>query len=199
MWKKTMKQALRLYGRMCLASVMGGFVYLSVGVIFSMGLGEGKTMSPTLTFFMNVVALVLQGVLFFLILYHKLWELGDKHANAADLGRVPGTPWRGLQIGLLASIPAFLSFLALIADKLFGLWNGMTMLYRISQLALYPLVVWTLGQTVTATTASVSWGGILCAGLPILFVPIVSALAYFLGYRHVAVAEKLVFVHNKEQ
>ncbi|MBQ9861568.1 MAG: hypothetical protein IJO75_04840, partial [Clostridia bacterium] len=78
MLKDTLRQALRLYGSTWLAGIMGVFLYLSVGVIFSM--------LDTTGFIMNLVALVLQTVLFALIVYTKMWDLGDKNANSANFG-----------------------------------------------------------------------------------------------------------------
>lgn len=190
MLKDTIRQALKLYGSTWLAGTMGLFLYLSVGVIFSM--------LETAGFVMNLVALVLQAILFALIVYTKMWDLGDKNANSANFGHVTGDPLRGLKLGLLAAIPSVISFLALIADKLFGFWGGMATAYRICHTALYPVIVWSMGSVVALTTADVSWGGILCAGLPLLFMPAVATLAYFLGYRHISLREKIVFV-NKEK
>lgn len=187
------KQALKLYVNTILAGAMGFFVYLAIGVIFSIPMGEGQTVNPTVTLWMNVVALLLQGILFFIIVYGKMWELGDKNANAVNFGRMPDDPVRGFKIGLLAAIPSILSFVALVVDKLFGLWNGMATAYRICHLALYPVIVWSFGPLVTVTTADISWVGILCAGLPILFMPAVAALSYYLGYRHIVLWEKIVF------
>ena len=198
MFKKTMKQALKLYGRVCLASVMGLFVFLSVGAIFSM-IDKNIAQNAPLLFVRDLVALLLQGTMFFLILYHKMWELGDKNANAAAFGRIKDNAWRGLHIGLLASVPAFLSYVALVTDKLFALWDGMALVYRVGQMGLYPVIVWSMGMSVSVPSSEISWGGIACAALPLLFVPFASALAYYLGYRHISVAEKLIFVQNKEQ
>ncbi|MBR5540493.1 MAG: hypothetical protein IKU56_03855 [Clostridia bacterium] len=198
MLKDTIRQALKLYGRTYLAAIMGGFIYLSVSVIMSMTVNEGETISDGATLAMNLIALVLQVTLFYIIVYTKLWELGDKNANAANFGHIVGDPLRGLKIGLLAAIPSVISFLALVADKLFGLWTGMATLYRICHLGLYPIVALSMGSVVTVTTADVSWGGIWCAGLPVLLVPVVATLGYFLGYRHVLLWEKIVFASKKK-
>ena len=187
------KQALKLYANTFLAGAMGLFVYLSVGAIFSMAVQGGEVMSATVALWMNIVALVLQATLFFMIVYSKMWELGDKSANAVNFGRMADDPWRGLKISLVAAIPSVISFLALIADKLFAFWGGMATAYRICHLGLYPVIVWSLGSVVTVTTADISWVGILCAGLPILFMPAVATLAYYLGYRHIVLWEKIVF------
>jgi len=188
--KDTIRRALKLYAYTWLAGIMGAFLYLSLGVIFSM--------LKTTGFVMNLVALILQGLLFALIIYTKMWEWGDKNANSANFGHVAGDPLRGLKLGFLAAIPSIISFLALVADKLFGFWDGMATAYRICHTALYPVIIWSMGSLVSVTTADISWGGIFCAGLPLLFMPAVATLAYYLGYRHISLREKIVFV-NKEK
>ncbi len=190
MSKDTVRQALKLYVNTWLAGIMGVFLYLSVGAIFAALKTNGLTM--------NVVALVLQIVLFALIVYTKMWDLGDKNANAANFGHLKADPLRGLKLGLLAAIPSIISFLALIADKLFGFWDGMATAYRLCHTALYPVVVWSMGSLVSVTAADISWGGIFCAGLPILFMPVVATVAYYLGYRHISLREKIVFVNKQK-
>ena len=198
MFKENVKHAAKLYLRTYLAAVMGAFTYLSIGVLMSMTAKEGQPVSNASSLLMNSIALVLEGALFYLIVYSKLWELGDRNSNAVRFGHMNPDRLRGFKIGLLASIPSFLSFVALLADKLFHFWDSMAAIYRICQLALYPIVVWSMGSTVTVTTADVSWGGILCAGLPVLFVPVVAGIAYLLGYHNIQVWEKLVFVKKRK-
>lgn len=197
MVKDNINQAFKLYTRTILAGVMGFIIYLSVSVIFVAMSGGGEVSASTLLI-RDVISLLIQGILFYVIVYTKLWELGDKNQNAVAFGHMAAGPLRGLKIGLLASIPSIVSFLALVADKLFGLWSGMATAYRICQLALYPIVSLSMGTAVTVTTTDISWGGILCAGLPVLFVPAVATLGYYLGYRHILVWEKIVFVNKKK-
>ncbi len=197
MMKENIRQALKLYTRTIGAGIMSGIVYVSVSVIF-VAIHGGEALGATAIVWRELVALVLQAILFGMIVYAKLWELGDKNQNAVSFGHMVGDPLRGLKIGLLASIPSLISFLALVADKLFGLWSGTAAVYRLCQLGLYPIVALSMGSVITVTTADVSWAGILCAGLPVLFVPAVAALAYYLGYRHILVWEKIVFVNKKK-
>ena len=188
-----LKQAFKLYANTILAGVIGGFIYVSIGVIFSLANQDGETMSATLAIWMNIVALVLQAIVFYMILYSKMWNMGDKDANAVNFGRLPDDARRGFKIVLLAAVPSIISFLALIADKLFGFWSGMATAYRICHAALYPIIVWAFGSVVTVTTADLSWVSIMCAGLPVLFMPAVAMVAYYLGYRHIVLWEKIVF------
>ncbi len=198
MFKENCKQAVALYGRTFLASVMGLFIYLSIGVLVSIAVPRGETMSAATSFVMNLIALVLQGGLFYLIVYSRLWELGDKNSNAVQFGRMAADPLRGLKIGALAAVPSFLSFVLLLADKLVGIWSYAAAFYRVCQLGLYPVIVWSMGPNVMTTTAEIPLSGILCAGLPVLFVPAVACLAYYLGFRQIAVWENIVFVRKKK-
>lgn len=196
--KETVNRAVRLYFTTYLAAVMGVFIYLSVGVLVSVAFPEGQTLSGVTFAVTNAIALFLQGGLFFVIVYGKQWEYGDKDSNAAHFGRIQGDKWRGLKVGLLAAIPSFVAWLVLVADKLFAFWPYTAAVYRVCQLPLYPVLVWSMGSTVVTTTAGVSWGGILCAGLPVLFVPIVATVAYLLGFAHIEVWERLVFSRKKK-
>jgi hypothetical protein len=72
------------------------------------------------------------------------------------------------------------------------------MIYRVGQLGLYPILVWSLGSNVSVPVGDVSWGGVLCSGLPVLFLPLVATVAYYLGYRHIMVSERLTFVRKKK-
>lgn len=196
--KSLLGQALRLYGNTYLAGVMGVFIYLSIGVLVTSGFPKGETINSTALLITNCVSLFLQGGLFFVIVYGKLWARGDKDSNGAQFGQEPGDPWRGAKLGLLASVPSFLSFLVLIAEKIGNFWPQYTSIYRVCQLGLYPIVVWSLGSSVGVPASEISWGGILCAGIPVLFLPIVATLAYYLGYRHIMVSERLMFVRKKK-
>lgn len=196
--KETISRAVRLYFTTYLAAVMGVFIYLSVGVLVSVAFPEGQTLSNVTSVVMNAIALFLQGGLFFVIVYGKQWDYGDKDSNAALFGHIEGDRWRGLKMGLLAAIPSFAAWLVLVADKLFSFWPYTAAVYRVCQLPLYPVLVWSMGSNIMATTATISWGGILCAGLPVLFVPVVATIAYVLGFRHIQVWERIVFSRKKK-
>lgn len=196
--KRIVKRAARLYASTYLAGIMGVFIYLSVGALIGLSVQGSQMMNAAAMTITNAVTLFLQGGLFFVIVYGKQWELGDKDANAAQFGRMADDPWRGLKVALLASIPSLASWLCLIADKLFHFWQSTAMVYRLCQAGLYPIVAWTMGTNAATPTSEIGWVGILLAGLPILFLPVVATLAYAFGYRHIVVWEKIVFVRKKK-
>ncbi|MBO5929197.1 MAG: hypothetical protein J6Q42_04180 [Clostridia bacterium] len=192
------KQAVRLYGRSVLAGVLGTFIYLSIGVMVSVAVPRGDALSGTASFLMNLISLLLQGTIFFLFIYGALWSLGDKDANAVHFGHLQVTASRGFKIGCLASIPSMISFLVLVADKLFLFWGKSAAAYRVCQVGLYPIVVWAMGPTAATTTAQLSWGQVLCAGIPVLFLPIAAGISYYLGFKQIVVADRMMFVNKKK-
>ncbi len=192
------KQALRLYGRTILAGVMGGFIYLSVGILFTVAFPRGEGLSGAASFLMNFVALFLQGGTFLLLIYAGLWSLGDKESNAVQFGHLQATATRGFKIGWLAAMPSMLSFVLLVADKMFSLWEHCVAAYRVCHLALYPLIVWSLGPNAATTTAELSWWRIVCAGIPVLILPLAAGGSYYLGFKQIVVSNRLMFVNKKK-
>lgn len=193
------KQALRLYGRTVLAGVMGVFIYLSVGILVSVVVPRGEALSGGASFLMNFIALLLQGGTYFLLVYAGLWSLGDKESNAVQFGHMQATATRGFQIGLLAAVPSILSFVVLVADKLFSFWDKCAAAYRLCHVALYPVIVWSMGANAAVKTADLSWLQILCAGIPVLFLPLAAGLSYYLGFKQIVASDRLLFVNKKKK
>lgn len=193
------KQAIRLYGRTILAGVLGAVMYVSIGVLISVVMPRGEMLSATALFLMNVIALVLQGCIYFLLIYAGMWSLGDKEANAVQFGHMEATAARGFHIGCIAAIPSLVTFLVLVADKLFAFWPQCAAFYRLCHTALYPILAWSMGTVVSVTTAQLAWWQVLCAGTPVLFLPFASGIAYYFGFKHILVSEKLMFVNKKKE
>lgn len=196
--KENIRWAVKLYAVSFVAGVVGIFTYLSVAVILSIFVPAGQTEAPAILPATNIVTFVLQVIVFYMLIYSKMHDLGYKNNNAVQFGHMEADPLRGLKIGAMAAIPSVISFLILIADKAFGIWAGTATAYRMCHAAIYPVMVWTMGTAVTTTTASLSWGAVLCAGLPVLFLPTVATLGYYLGFRRVEVLDAIIFTRKKK-
>lgn len=193
MKKETIKMAAKLYGRSVFSSVLCFFVYVSIMMMLSMTAEKDKIVSPGWMLAGNIVALVFQTCIFVALIYGDIWLKGDRDRNAVNFGHMEENKWRGLQAGLLAAIPSFLSFVLLVADKLVNFWGAYAMIYRLGQISFYPVMVWTMGVNVSVTTAGMSWGSILLSGIPVLALPLVTTVAYALGYAQIALGERLVY------
>ncbi len=187
-------RASRLYGRCILTTVMGAFMYVSVGVITHALTQDSKTLSTGAAFVMNLVALIIQAFLFCAIIYAEVWTQGDKDGARVQFGgKATGDPHLGLKQGLLASIPAFVSFVLLIVEKAVGFWPQYIMVYRAAHLALYPVLVWSIGTRWDVPAADISWVGIILTLIPILAMPLVAWVSYYIGYRQINIGKKLMY------
>ena len=196
--KESVKLAAKIYGRTAFSGVLCFFIYLSLSVIATATAGktpegEVKMVSAGVLLAVNIVALLFQGLLFCSMVYATMWTRGDKDNNAVRFKRMQEDKLKGLKIGLVAAIPSILSYVLLIAEKCFHFYPGYAALYRLLQMAFYPIVIWAFGSNVTLTTAQISWGSIALAGVPILILPIVAAVAYWLGYSEISLGERLVY------
>lgn len=193
MKNETFKMVAKLYGRTVFSSVLCFFVYVSIMMMLAMTAKEGEAVSDGWLLAGNIVSLVLQTCIFVALIYSDVWLQGDRDRNAVNFGRMTADKWRGLKVGLLASIPAIVSFVLLVAEKLVGFWGAYATLYRLLHITFYPIMVWSMGVNVAATAAGVSWGGILAAGIPVLVLPVVTTVAYLLGYAQIALGERMVY------
>jgi hypothetical protein len=39
----------------------------------------------------------------------------------------------------------------------------------------------------------------LCAGIPVLFLPIAAGISYYLGFKQIVVADRMMFVNKKKK
>lgn len=197
--KNSFKLAAKLYGQSVFASVLSIIIYISVTMLTYMAADDEGIIPGWATTTGNVIALLLQGTLLCSFVYTDLWRQGDKDANAVHFGRIAYDKWKGLKVGLVASIPSFLTYVVLVAEKLFGFWQPYAGLYRIFHLTFYPIIVWAFGSNVTVGTAGIGWGGIALALIPVLVTPIVAVIGYGLGYRQIIVSEKLIYKDKKKK
>lgn len=191
--KESFKLSAKLYGHTVFVSVLSVIMYVSVTMLTLVFADDEGIVPAGAKLAGNILSLVLQGVLFISFTYNDLWRQGDRDANAVSFGRMAYDKWRGLKIGLTAAIPSILSFAVLIAEKALGFFPRYAAWYRVFHLSFYPFIVWCFGSEVARTTAEIGWGGILLAGIPVLVMPAVAVLAYYLGYKQIAVGERLIY------
>lgn len=189
------KRALKLYGRCVLATVMGTFMYLSVGII-ALAISPGSEATAAESFLTNLIALIIQGFLTLTIIYAEMWKQGDKDGGPVMFGGAEGDPHLGLKAGLLAVVPTVVAFVGLVAEKLIGFWPQYAMFYRFSNFALYPVIAWTMGNG-DVPAAEVSWLGIVLSLIPAVVIVLTSWGSYYIGYRQFTFAQKLMYKSNR--
>lgn len=193
--KDLLKRALRLYGRCVLATVLGTFMYFSVGII-TLAISPGSEATAGESFLTNFMALIVQSFLTLTIIYAEMWKQGDRDGGPVMFGGAKGDPHLGLKVGLLSAVPALAAFAVLVAEKLIGFWPQYIMVYRAANFALYPIIAWTMGTVWTVPAADVPWTGVFLSLIPAVVIVVASWGSYYIGYRQFTFAQKLMYKNN---
>lgn len=182
-----------LYGRCVLSTVLGLFMWISIGIIASAMIPKGEVITPAGEFVQNVVSLVVAGFLYSVIVCSESWRRGDKDGAQVVFGGKKGDPLFGLKVAAVSVIPSTVAYVLLIADKLVGLWSGYLSAYRLMNGTMYSIMNWTLGKNLQTTIGDVSWVGVILSGLPILITLVMGGLSYYIGYKQVPLAKRLMY------
>ncbi|MBQ2781199.1 MAG: hypothetical protein IJF42_06545 [Clostridia bacterium] len=149
-------------------------------------------MSGGLTIIYNVVTTACMLLLLVCMCYSDMWTLGDKDNNNVNLGRMAEDKLYGLKVGLLASVPSFITFVLLVISKCGGLTDKFIVWYRLLNMpSIMPLMLIT--DSANETSAISAWLLIPIFAL-LLIVPAFCALGYFLGYKEYSLSEHFLYV-----
>lgn len=137
---------------------------------------------------------ILVCLAYFPSFYGVLWKAGSR----SDVVDSRDDKWKGLKVGLLASVPYFLSTLALVIIKVLQadisiLW------YRILNVQ-YLSIFNTLFPS-TNNLSEIGWMSILICFALQLILPLVTQISYTLGRHHFSVSEHIMYknVSNKRK
>jgi len=143
----------------------------------------------------DIFSLVLMLSLLAIFPYSILWELGSKDENLVQYKHEKEDLWRGLKIGLLATIPSAVLYLGLIIDKFASFPNVYLVIYRVLNIPFLPYLNWLLGVDVYSTDMMTIWhfAGVFAT---LLFIPIVSCIGYRLGYAQFSIKEHMTYANS---
>lgn len=148
---------------------------------------------------LDILTQVMMIILLISLIYSKLWEQGDKDSNSVQFGRMAENKLRGLHVGLLASIPAVLSYVVLILSKLKLVTPAYWFVYRFTNISVMPVINAIAGEPTVSSIADVSGGSIAAMALLLLLVPLTTYAAYHLGYKHISIMEKIIYVDPQKR
>lgn len=150
--------------------------------------GGPKTLFLTLSQIINIIILV--G-----FLYTDLWNLGAADNNLANFGHKKADKFRGLKIGLYASVPNFIFFVIvfLFRNSFMSGFNAQMYKFAISYFYSFAELVLD-GATVTADLSILK---ILILFALLFVIPAIAELSYLLGLKGISLEEK--FVYKKEK
>lgn len=191
------KLSAQVYGRTVFATVINFFTYFSIIMVATvLSNTEGKMSSVALSV-VNAFALLIELTVYVIIVFTPLWNRGYKDSNAVTYHHKQENLFTGVLIGLIASIPAFLGYLVLVAEKAIGFFSALPAWYRLLNMTFYPLLSWIFGAGATEGSAALSWSAIALSACTLLVLPIACGVAYLLGYKGISIHEKLVYKRKK--
>jgi hypothetical protein len=138
-----------------------------------------------------VLAQIFSFVMITGILCGTVWEIGNKDISAVKQGRADENKLKGLYIGLISAIPSVLVYVLLVLSHL--------EIFRPEFLSTYRLVnshfhyILTLVYSGAQNAAQLSSSQLILCGVIHLYLPIISFVSYYLGYKDINLAEKITF------
>lgn len=152
----------------------------------------------------NVAAEILMVILLIALPYSKLWSVGDRDSNSVQFGHREEDQLRGLKIGLLAGIPSFLSYGVLLVAKIGKILPDYFSVYRYLNFTFFPIIsLMTPSEDANAVSqmlsADVSWPLMAVLLLTIAVIPFTCYAAYALGYHHISISEKFIYVNPSKK
>ncbi len=192
-----LKLSAQIYGRTVFATVINFFTYFSIIMVATvLSNTEGKMSAVSLNI-VNAVALAVEVTVYVVIVFTPLWNRGYKDSNAVTYHHKKENLFTGVIIGLIASVPAFLGYLVLIAEKAIGFFSALPAWYRLLNMTFYPLLSWIFGAAATEGSAALSWSAIVWTAFTLLLLPLACGAAYLLGYKGISIHEKMVYKRKK--
>lgn len=156
-----------------------------------------REMTPQGETVLHVITQIGLLVLVCTFAYGVLWELGDKDENRVRYHGISYDKWRGLKVGLLATVPAAAVYAVLLLCRFSVLPENIAGFYRFLNAPYLPYINWLF--PVSEKLADIPVKNMLLIGLTLLPVPLVSCGAYLLGYHHFSAAEHITYKPAKKQ
>lgn len=138
----------------------------------------------------NIFCAVASILLMLAVFYTDLWAKGDKDATRFELSGAKYKKTQGLIDALLGTSPFILSFLILIAAKIFNVLPFFNKIYFYINYYLFPFLEPLL---VKESLNEISFIYILIAGIVLIPIPLICAIAYYLGSKHLNIKNKLMY------
>ncbi len=138
-----------------------------------------------------ILAQIFSFVMMTGILCGTVWEMGNKDISAVKQGRTSENKLRGLFIGLIATIPSLAVYMLLILSHAKVLNPAFLDTYRLLNSQFHYVI--TLIYSAALNAAELSFGKLSLLGALHLYLPIISFISYYFGYRDINLVEVITF------
>lgn len=144
---------------------------------------------------MQNISLILAQIFSFVmitgIMCGTVWEMGNKDISAVKLGRTVENKLKGLYIGFIATIPSIAVYLLLVLSKANILNPAFLDTYRLLNSHFHYII--TLIYSGFTNAAQLSTGQILMLSVLHLYLPLISLISYYFGYKDINLVEVVTF------
>lgn len=128
--------------------------------------------------------------------YGEVWHTGTTDNNKVHFGRIKYDKYRGLKIGALAMLPFLLIFIGLTVLK--RLYPGFPLIiYKLLNSSVFSIIDFAFGSASKLSQLSVV--RMLLSLSAFAAVPIISHIAYTLGFKQFSISEKLIYKKKKDK
>ncbi len=131
--------------------------------------------------------------------YPTLWDRGNKDLNFVKIGKASEDKLKGLKIGLVAAVPSFVMYAILIIGKFSFLKNMASSVYYLMNVIFFPIYKLIFEGTggnamsVNVTNSDLGLWQLVLIFVTLFVMPAIAFAGYYLGYKDVAVSEKLLY------
>lgn len=138
-----------------------------------------------------ILAQIFSFVMMTGILCGTMWEMGNKDISAVKHGRASENKLKGLYIGIIATIPSLIVYILLVLSHFEVLRPAFLDTYRLLNSHFHYIL--TLIYSSAKDASQLSGGQVALCGALHLYLPLLSFISYFLGYKDINVVEKITF------
>ncbi len=192
MENSVLKTSLGLLGKYVVVLTMSIIITISLFMVFSMTAGADGVISDIPYTVMLIIAELCSLGTLVLFMNGKVYYIGDADANKVQFGRIEYDKFKGLKLGIVPAIFAFITWVILLLGKLGVIARDWAyLIFNFSNYHLFGYNQLIFNRSTNLET--ISWFGIFAALLTVVLVPIITQICYTLGYKRINLFEKVVF------
>ncbi len=144
-----------------------------------------------------VVTQLFCAILIVSFIYPNFWSMGTKDSNLVHFKHKNEDKLKGLKCGLIAVAPVLLINIFILATRNTISARVPVVLYKFLNSSYYSVIEFIAGKASAFGELSVL--SMLSLSLIQLFVPLVSFIAYLLGYKNISIGEKFIYKKSKKK
>ncbi len=144
--------------------------------------------------FFLITAQLLSLLIMMAFIYSFIWKEGIKDNNLVKFGHINEDKLKGAKIGFVASIPYAIFVLVLFVLRFITKTDFSVALIELLNSHIYSFIKLVLGGNAFLDISFIRMLGLLLLGL---IVPLISGVSYLIGYKDIALSDKILYKKRK--